>query len=167
MSGDCWGVLRLCWWRDESRQVREEIPESEPRLPCPQAMMQPSESSAVTETCFDIFYCWLPWIFNAIPGFSSYDKQGLFSSCRAQVLIASASLVAEHGLQGTRALVAAVPGLQSTGSIVGAHGLACSTPCGIFPDQGPNSCLPPWQVESLPPSHQGSPANFFKTGKFF
>lgn len=79
------------------------------------------------------------------------------SSCRAQVLIASASLAAEHGLQGTRALVAAVPGLQSTGSIVGAHGLACSTPCGTFPDQGPNSCLPHWQVESLPPSHQGSP----------
>ena len=100
-------------------------------------------------------------------GFSSYEEQGLFSSCRAQVLVASASLVAEHGLQGTRALAVAVPGLQSTGSIVVAHGLTCSTPGGIFPEQGSNSCLLHWQVESLPLSHQGSPANFFKTGKFF
>ena len=28
------------------------------------------------------------------------------------------------------------PGLYSTGSIVAAHGLNCSTACGIFPDQG-------------------------------
>ena len=32
------------------------------------------------------------------------------------------------------------PRLQSTGSIVGVHGLSCSAACGIFPDQGLNQC---------------------------
>ena len=38
-----------------------------------------------------------------------------------------------------------------------AHGLRGSMACGIFPDQGRNLCLLPWQVDSLPLSHQGSP----------
>ena len=36
-----------------------------------------------------------------------------------------------------------------------AHGLSCSVACGIFPDQGLNSCLLHWQADSLPVSHQG------------
>ena len=28
---------------------------------------------------------------------------------------------------------------------------------GVFPNQGLNPCLLHWQVDSLPPSHQGSP----------
>ena len=99
-------------------------------------------------------------------GFSSYEEQGLFSSCRAQVLVASASLVAEHGLQGTQALAVAIPRLQSTGSIVVAHGLPCSTPCGIFPDQGSNSCLLHWQVESLPLATREAPQTSLKHGSF-
>ena len=50
---------------------------------------------------------------------------------------------------GSRALqapVAATPGLQSTGSIVVAHRLRCSSACRIFLDQGSNSCLLHWQV---------------------
>ena len=54
----------------------------------------------------------------------------------------------------------AVPGLQSTGSIVVWHGLSCSEACEIFPDQGSNLCLLHWQVDSLPLSHQGSPWKF-------
>ena len=38
-----------------------------------------------------------------------------------------------------------------------AHGLSCSAVCGVFPDQGLNSCLLHWQVDSLPLSHQVSP----------
>ena len=53
--------------------------------------------------------------------------------------------------------VVAVPGLQSSGSTVVAHGLSCSSGCGIFLDQGLNLCLLPWQANSLPLSHQGSP----------
>ena len=41
------------------------------------------------------------------------------------------------------------------GSVVVAHGLSCSTACGIFPDPGSNLCLLHWQVDSLPLSHQG------------
>ena len=38
--------------------------------------------------------------------------------------------------------------LQSTGSVVVAHGLSCSTACGIFPDQGLNPCPLHWQANS-------------------
>ena len=54
-------------------------------------------------------------------------------------------------------LIVAIRGLQGTGSIVVAHGLSCILAFGIFPDQGLNPCLLPWQVDSLPLSHQGSP----------
>ena len=47
------------------------------------------------------------------------------------------------------------------GSVVAAHGLSCSTACGIFPDRGSNLCLLHRQVDSLPLSHQGSPHKFF------
>ena len=75
--------------------------------------------------------------------------------CR--LLIALASLVMEHGLCGARASVVAAWGLQSTGSVAVAHGVSCPTACGIFLDQGSNSCLLHWQADSLPLSHQGSP----------
>ena len=40
-----------------------------------------------------------------------------------------------------------VPGLQSTGSVIVAHGLSCSAACGIFLDQGSNLCLLHWQAD--------------------
>ena len=40
-----------------------------------------------------------------------------------------------------------------------AHGLSCFAACGVFPDQDLNLCLLLWQLDSLPPSHQGSPAH--------
>ena len=45
--------------------------------------------------------------------------------------------------------VVAAPRLQSTGSIVVAHGLSCSAGCGILQNQGLNLCLLYWQVDSL------------------
>ena len=42
-------------------------------------------------------------------------------------------------------------GAQALGvraSVVVAHGLSCSTACGIFPDQGLNLCPLNWQVDS-------------------
>ena len=68
-----------------------------------------------------------------------------------------ASLLAEHWLQDIWASAVAGPGLSSTGSIVVAHGLSCSTACGVFPDQGSNLCLLHWQADSYPVYHQGSP----------
>ena len=55
-----------------------------------------------------------------------------------------ASLVAEHGLEGT-------------GTAVVARGLSFSKACGIFPDQGSNLCPLLWQADSSPLTHQGSP----------
>ena len=58
--------------------------------------------------------------------FSSCGEQGLlFVLCG--LLIAVAPLVAEHGS-------------RHTSSVVVAHGLSCSTACGIFMDQEWNLC---------------------------
>ena len=47
------------------------------------------------------------------------------------------------------------------------HRLSCPSARGIFLDQGSNPCLLPWQVDSLPLSHQGSPGLCFDVGKHF
>ena len=67
-----------------------------------------------------------------------------------RLLVAVASLVAEHRL-------------SSTGSIVVVHRLELSSSmaCGIFLDQGSNQYLLHWQADSLPLSHQGSPYLLF------
>ena len=58
---------------------------------------------------------------------------------------------------GARRRSVAAPGRAGAGSAVAAHRLSCSVVCGVFPDQGSNSCLLRWQVDSLPLSHKGSP----------
>ena len=67
----------------------------------------------------------------------------------------SSSVVVAHELSSCSTWA---PRLQGTGSIVVVCGLSCSVACGIFPDQGLNPCLLHWQADSLPLSHQGSPA---------
>ena len=53
-------------------------------------------------------------------------------------------------------LVVAAPGFQRVGSVVVVHGLRCFAHVGSsWTREG--SCLPHWQVNSLPLSHQGSP----------
>ena len=98
-------------------------------------------------------FFWLCWLFVAALGFSLAVVLGLLPPV--------ASFPAEGGLQGVgscgkRAL--------HTGSTV-VHGLSCSKACGIFPDQGADSCLLHWQVDSLPLSHQGGPVSFLVHGK--
>ena len=44
-----------------------------------------------------------------------------------------------------------------------AHGLSCSTACGILPDQGSNLCPLHYQADSYPLRHQRSPL-FFSLG---
>ena len=88
-------------------------------------------------------------------------SRGLSVVAMYRLLIAVASVVAENGLQGPRASVGAAPRRWSTGSIVAAHRLSCCEAYGIFPDQGWNPHLLHWQADSLPPSHQGSPDNFY------
>ena len=87
--------------------------------------------------------------------FSSCGERGLLFVAVCGLLIAVASLVAEHRLQAcilqylwhTGSVVVA-RGLQSSGSVVVAHGLSCSTACGIFLDQGSNLCPRHWQADS-------------------
>ena len=79
-----------------------------------------------------------------------------------------ASPAAEHGFQARGPQQLRLVGsrvqdqqLWCTGSVVVAHGLSCSTACGIFPDQGSNPRPLHWQADSQPLCHQGSPRNFF------
>ena len=69
-----------------------------------------------------------------------------------RLLTAVSSLVAEP-----RLYVRGLQQLQHTRSVVVAHGLSHAAARGIFPDQGSSSFLLHWQVDSLPPRHQGSP----------
>ena len=70
--------------------------------------------------------------------FSSWGERGLLFVVVRRLLIAVASLVAEHRLQW----------LQCGDSVVVAHGLSCSAAYGIFPDQGSNPCPLHWQADS-------------------
>ena len=47
------------------------------------------------------------------------------------------------------------------------HGLSCSEACGISPDRRSSLCHLHWQVDSLPPSHQGSPENMITEKNVF
>ena len=76
---------------------------------------------------------------------SGCREQGLFFLGVCRLLSAMASLM-EHRLQW----------LQHMDSVVAVYGLTCSAACGIFPDQGLNSCLLHWQADPYPLHHQGS-----------
>ena len=94
-------------------------------------------------------YFWLHWVFITVLGLCCCGEQGLLLVAVRGILIAVASRC------GARASVVAAPGsvvvacgLWSTGLVVVAHGLSCSTACGIFPDQGLNLCPLHWQADS-------------------
>ena len=98
--------------------------------------------------------------------FSSCGKWGLLFFVVRRLLTAVASLVVEQRLQacGLQQLwhvgsVVVACNLQSTGSVVVAHGLSCSTACWIFSDQGLNPCPSHWQADSQPLCHQESPSH--------
>ena len=90
-------------------------------------------------------YFWLCWIFVSVRGLSLVAASGGHSSSRCAVLSLSRPLL----LRST--------GSRRAGSVVVAHGLSCSTACGILPDQGSNPCPLHWQADSQPLRHQGSP----------
>ena len=98
-----------------------------------------------------------------------------FSSCGERRLL----FIAVRGLHcggssrcgawalGARASVVVDRGLWSAGSVVVAHGLSCSTACGIFPDQGSNPCPLHWQADCKLLRHQGSPPRVLLKWNFF
>ena len=89
-------------------------------------------------------YLWLCWVFVSVRGLSLVAASGGHSSSRCT------------GLSLSRPLLLRSTGSRRAGSVVVAHGLSCSTACGIFPDQGSNPCPLHWQADSQPLSHQGS-----------
>ena len=91
--------------------------------------------------------------------FSSFSEQELLFVVMCRLLIVVASLVAEHGALQLwhMGLVVVTCGLQSLGSVVIAHGLSCSSTCGIFLDQESNPCPLHCQVDCYPLYHQRSP----------
>ena len=66
------------------------------------------------------------------------------------------------GLSLSRPLLLRSRGSRRAGSVTVAHGSSGSAACGIFPDQGSNSCPLHWQADSQPLRHQGSPSVSFK-----
>ena len=91
--------------------------------------------------------------------FSSCREWGLFFVAVCRLLIAVASLVAEHRLK--------VPGpqqLQHTGSVaVALEFQGTSSAHGILQDQGSNSCPVCWQADFYPLHHWGSPNSVLYT----
>ena len=63
------------------------------------------------------------------------------------------SLVAMFWLLSGAASVVVALRLYRTGPAVAAHGLSCSTACGVIVDQKLNPCLLPWQADSVPLCH--------------
>ena len=96
-------------------------------------------------------FFWLCWVFVSVWGLLLVAASGGHSSSWCVGLSLSLPLL----LRST--------GSRCAGSVVVAHGLICSTACGIFPDQGSNPCPLHWQADSQPLRHQGSPISVFST----
>ena len=77
--------------------------------------------------------------------FSNWEEQGLLSGCSAWAFHCRGFSRCRSQALGARALRAE------------ARGLSCHATRGIFPDQGSNLCLRPWQIDSQPLDHGGSP----------
>ena len=92
-----------------------------------------------------ILFFWLCWVFVSMRGLSLVVASGGHSSSQCT------------GLSLSRPLLLWSTGSRRAGSVVVAHGPSCSAACGIFPDQGSNPCPLPWQADSQPLCHQGSP----------
>lgn len=101
-----------------------------------------------TFSFYQLHLFWLCWVFVAAQGFAPVLGSGGYSVAVQALLMPVASLIAEHGPWGAWAL-SRLP--------CPVHGLSCSVPRAVFPDQGSNPSLLHRQVVSLPLSHQGSP----------
>ena len=92
-----------------------------------------------------LFYFWLCWVFVSVRGLSQVAASWGHSSSWCA------------GLSLLRPLLLRSTGSRCAGSVVVAHRPSCSAACGIFPDQGSNTCPLHWQADSQPLHHQGSP----------
>ena len=110
-----------------------------------------------------IYFSWLywfflvAWVFSLAAASRGYSLAAVGSSLWWPLLLWCTGPRA-RGLQWLwhEGSAVAAHGLESTGSIILAHGLSYYMSSGIFPDQGSNPRLLHWQADSLPLSHQGS-----------
>ena len=138
----------------EERQVQSRVSSapldhslSKPQHTMPYGQPLPRRSkSGPSYSLFHYFHFiyWLCRVFVAAWAFSSCSERGLLFGYGAR---------ASHhsGFSGCRGWA-----LGAWASVVLAHGLSCSTACGILPDQGSNPCLLHWQVDSSPLDPQGN-----------
>ena len=99
-----------------------------------------------------LFFFWLCWVFVSVRGLSLVAASGGHSSSWCM------------GLSLLQPLLLWSTGSRCAGSVVVAHGPSCSAACGIFQDQGSNPCPLPWQADSQPLRHRGSPyLHFFNS----
>ena len=103
---------------------------------------------------FLFIYLWLCWVFISAHGLSLVAASRGYSLLRCVGFSLGWLLLLRRMALGAWASVLVAHGLYSIGSVVVAHGLSCSAACGIFLDQGSNSCPLHWQA---PLCHQGSP----------
>ena len=98
-------------------------------------------------------YLSLRWVFIAVCGLSlvvASRDYSLAAMCRLPLVVASPCRTWALGLMG---------------SVIVAHGLSCSTACGLFLDQGSNPHPLHWQVDSHPLYHHISPYIYSFTKK--
>ena len=104
---------------------------------------------------------WLYWVFVAFAqALLQLRRVGATSCCSAQASHCdgfSSCRVQALGYVGFSSCSKWAQQLQLLGSRAAMHGLSCSVACGIFPNQGSNSCLHIWQKDYYPPFHHGSP----------
>ena len=106
----------------------------------------------------------LIYFFLAVLGLHCYTGFSLLCGKWVLFSIMVASLVAEHGLEGTWASVVVVCGLSSCGTGALEHrlhscgaGLSRSVTCGIFPEQGSCPWLLHWPADSTTEPPQDPP----------
>ena len=102
-----------------------------------------------------LFYFWLCWVFLAARAFSSCSEQGLLCSCGAWASHCGSFSCGRASSRQPQFQWPWLPDSKAV-SIVVALGLCCSVARGIFLDPWSNLYLLHWQVDSSPPSHQGS-----------
>ena len=124
--------------------------------PSPYLFLDPLNSPCIFFLKFLInwfIYFWLCWVFIA-----SCGEQGLLSSCGGQASHCGGFSCYTAQALGPSGCSSWTPRLESTGLVVEAHGLSCSSAWGIFLDQGWNTdgIRLHWQMDCLPLSHQRS-----------
>ena len=97
-----------------------------------------------------IIYFWLHWVFLAACGLPLIVASRGYSAAYRGAALPSHCSGFSYCWEWAR---------EQTGSVVVAHRRSCSMACGIVLDQGSNSCLLHWQMDSLLQSHLGSPSH--------